>query len=464
MKIENIRSSSSIFYLVFASILVLTGYLVIKLNNLSLWGDELWLLFFINFDYVDLLKPGFLEDPNYPASIIFFKSVSDLLNLTDPYNLVWVNLLNMSAIIFSAYLIRKLFLFQELILFLSLIFCSEFFIRTFFELKSGGLILGLASIFSAFFLINFFSKGEKGLYPALIIGSVLSLTHALSGLFVTFCYFLMYFNIKDKRKYWLIFFFFIPLVIVLLFSNREINDFHLALSFKHIVNTGGFMVPVVLLIILSLFQGFSDNFRLLSQNISLILPVIFSLIIIFLYSYFVMPIFQARYLITFLPLICIYFLICNKHNFEKNKLFLIIICFLSALLFYGPRSSVPYTNFEHLITESHKEACQEEPIFFNNTRSGVNKYYKKVYETASVIYAPEFQRKLVPYTEVLDTFNFNSKCDVIGISGQGPETVFKNQLSKDINIESLEINSRLANGCNKSGCGVIWYIKQLSLD
>ena len=75
MKIENVRSSSSIFYLVFASILVLTGYLVIKLNNLSLWGDELWLLFFINFDYVDLLKPGFLEDPNYPASIIFFKSV-----------------------------------------------------------------------------------------------------------------------------------------------------------------------------------------------------------------------------------------------------------------------------------------------------------------------------------------------------------------------------------------------------
>ena len=75
MKIENIRYSSSIFYLVFASILALTIHLVIKLNFLSLWGDELWLLFFINFDYVDLLKPGFLEDPNYPASIIFFKSI-----------------------------------------------------------------------------------------------------------------------------------------------------------------------------------------------------------------------------------------------------------------------------------------------------------------------------------------------------------------------------------------------------
>jgi hypothetical protein len=362
------------------------------------------------------------------------------------------------------YLIRKLFRFQELILFLSLIFCSEYFIRTFFELKSGGLILGLSSIFSAFFLVNFFSKGEKGTYPALIIGSVLSLTHALSGLFVTLCYFLMFFNIKGKKKYWLIFFFFIPLAIVLLFLNREINDFHLALSFKHIVNTGGFMVPVVALIILSLFQGFSDNFRILIKNMPLILPVIFSLIIIFLYSYFVMPIFQARYLITFLPIVCLYFLICNKYYFEKNKLILIIICFLSALLFYGPRSAVPYTNFEYLIMESHKEACQKEPIFFNNTQSGVKRYFKKVYETASVIYSPEFQRRLVPYAEVLDTFNFNSKCDVIGISGQGPETVFKSQLINDINIENVEISSRLADGCNKSGCGVIWYIEPLSLE
>ena len=140
MKIENVRSSSSIFFLVFASIIVLTSYLVIKLNNLSLWGDELWLLYYLNFDYLDLLKPGFLEDPNYPTSIIFFKSVSDLLNLTDPYHLVWANLLNLSLILFSAFLIRKCFRFQELILFLSLIFCSEYFIRTFFELKSGGLI------------------------------------------------------------------------------------------------------------------------------------------------------------------------------------------------------------------------------------------------------------------------------------------------------------------------------------
>ena len=95
MKIENVRSSSSIYYLVFASILVLTSYFIIKLNNLSLWGDELWLLHYVNFDYLDLLKPGFLEDPNYPTSIIFFKSVSDLLNLTNPYHLVWANLLNL---------------------------------------------------------------------------------------------------------------------------------------------------------------------------------------------------------------------------------------------------------------------------------------------------------------------------------------------------------------------------------
>ena len=123
-----------------------------------------------------------------------------------------------------------------------------------------------------------------------------------------------------------------------------------------------------------------------------------------------------------------------------------------------------YTNFENLIMESHKEACQKEPIFFNNTQSGVKSYFKKVYETASVIYSPEFQRTLIPYAEVLDTFNFNSKCDVIGISGQGPETVFKSQLTNDINIESVEISSRLADGCNKSGCGVIWYIDQLSLE
>ena len=114
--------------------------------------------------------------------------------------------------------------------------------------------------------------------------------------------------------------------------------------------------------------------------------------------------------------------------------------------------------------ESHKEACQKEPIFFNNTQSFNKGYYKKVYQAASVIYSPEFQRRLVPYAEVLDTFNFNSKCDVIGISGQGPETVFKGQLIKDINIESVEISSRLADGCNKSGCGVIWYVKQLSLE
>jgi len=73
LKIDREKTQKYSYYFIFFSILIASGYYISELNHLSLWGDELWLLYHSDSSYSELLKPGFLGDVNYPTVIILYK-------------------------------------------------------------------------------------------------------------------------------------------------------------------------------------------------------------------------------------------------------------------------------------------------------------------------------------------------------------------------------------------------------
>ena len=459
MKIFNLPITSFFYYCLFLLLVFSCSLYVIRLNELSLWGDELWLVHYLNSSYVDLFNPGYLNDPNFPFSIIFFKFFSDLLNISDPTKLVWINLLNLMIIIFSAYMLRKKIGFDNLIIFLSLLVSSEFFIRIFFELKSSGLILSLSTSFSVLYFL-YLEEKEKGvghLYPLLIVGSLLSLIHPFCGLLVASTYFVLFFSEKNKNRALLFLGSFIPLAVVYFYSNRAIEDLHLGLSFSHIVNTGGFIIPIVIFSLIVLISEIKFSFKHLIKESRLMFPSIISLTIIFIYSIFVIPIYQARYFMVFVPITAIYLVLVHKssNNSHFIKILVVLVSILSVLFFYGPRSQIPYTNLQDLIVKSHTQECNNKIIFYNNVNTHNKDYFIKVFTQASKLYSNNNSRDLVSYNEFIKLYKPQSSCKIIGITGQTEETVFENKLSLQINTTVI---STLADKCTKRGCGVIWTI------
>ena len=462
LKIDREKTQKYSYYFIFFSILIASGYYISELNHLSLWGDELWLLYHSDSGYSELFKPGYLVNENYPTVIILYKLASSLMGSPEPNTLVWINFFNVFLILIACYVLRKTFKLDELVLFLALLISSEYFLRMLFEIKTGGFSLGLSSLFSAYYLKHYLLRGEKEFYLTLIVGLALSTIHPFSGLFVCSCFFIMFFYSEGLKKYLLILSFFIPILFLLTYSTfsfLEAGDFWLTMDFRRIYNTGAFVVPFVVLCLLSLLNETKNKFKHLKEHILILAPIILSLVILLGYSYVIRPIYQARYFITFFPLACFFFLLINKDYFNRNKHLLLSICLISVIFFYGPRSLVPYTNYEDLIVKSHHKECAEYPIFFNKTESpGLRSYFDVTFNKASKIYSPNYQRKLISYKKFIKSVKANSKCKVIGISGQASQDLFKKDIDEDLKEIGLSVRSEPAEGCLKKGCGLIWYI------
>ena len=76
LKIDREQAQKYSYYFIFFSILIASGYYISELNHLSLWGDELWLLYHLDAGYSELFKPGYLVNENYPTVIILYKLAS----------------------------------------------------------------------------------------------------------------------------------------------------------------------------------------------------------------------------------------------------------------------------------------------------------------------------------------------------------------------------------------------------
>ena len=214
-----------------------------------------------------------------------------------------------------------------------------------------------------------------------------------------------------------------------------------------------------------IFFQFKKKFKNLKEIIHLMMPIIISLFIILAYSLFVMPIYQARYFMTFFPLMCLIIVLFSRDEIDLIKYPILIVSILSISLLYGPRSQIPYTNYKNLVEVSHSEECRNIPMFFNNSKTSIKKYYFETFSLASQIYSKKFQRKLIDYEELVSSFGEMSKttkCKVIGVSGQGKQEVFIKELEKDLNIKNdrFKVNKAYSEGCEKAGCGLIWTIER----
>ena len=149
-----------------------------------------------------------------------------------------------------------------------------------------------------------------------------------------------------------------------------------------------------------------------------------------------MPIYQARYFMTFFPLLCLILILFSKAEINLIKYPVVLLSIICIIFLYGPRSKVPYTNYEDLIKLSHSQECEGIPIFFNNSRTAINNYYSETYLLASKLYSKKFQRRLLSYDEIVASYpkgEVYSECKIIGISGQGKQNVFVDQLQDDLN-------------------------------
>ena len=86
---------------------------------------------------------------------------------------------------------------------------------------------------------------------------------------------------------------------------------------------------------------------------------------------------------------------------------------------------------------------------------------------ASKLYSKKFQRRLLSYDEIVASYpkgEVYSECKIIGISGQGKQNVFADQLQDDLNSSDKDSNyivkKKLALGCKKPGCGLIWIVNK----
>ena len=99
------------------------------------------------------------------------------------------------------------------------------------------------------------------------------------------------------------------------------------------------------------------------------------------------------------------------------------------------------------------------------------KFDAETYVYASHLYSKEFQRKLLPYDELIrsiDKFALSKhNCEIIGISGQKEQDVFLEELENDLNNSSRfrYLGEKiLADKCLKPGCGILWSVKQIPPD
>lgn len=450
-------------------LLCIVCFFLFKQTAASLWGDELWTLHKTLVDYPDLLTPGFLGDVNYPTKIIIFKTFSDLANTNSPAILVLLNLINLIFIGLSLYILRNYLSLKTFLIFISILLSSEFFLRMFLEIGVYSFLLGISCLLSSWYIKIAVFKDESLFYLMMLTGIILASLHPFSGLFVCSVLFSLFFFIKDlSKRIVLSICLCFPVVFLYIFSIEFIDGnqiSHINLSFKQVLNTVGFMIPAVLLFSCLFLLRYKDMKEDLFFMSKIALPLILSLGFILIFSLIFQPVFQARYFTTFFPFTCLLIIIYGKKNTDKLTTISLIVCIFAVSMFYGPRSSLPYTNFQALIEQSHTKACINSPIFFNNTKNAsYEKYMTEVYKRASEIYSKDFQRPLKDFPYIISNIDKLIEqfpnCSIFGISGQKKQDVFvsgmMDQLNLDKDTANITIKETLVKNCYKPGCGILW--------
>ena len=444
-------------------------YFLLQMSQLSLWGDELWTLSRMSIDYSDLIKPGFLYDPNYPLPVAFFKLSAYIFGSENANIIVLANLTFVLFIFLGLRLVRKYLSLEESILLLALMLSSEYFIRMYLELKPYALMFSLSFLFSCLYVRFYFDREDKIFFSTVLIGLLLSLVHPLAGLFVCSIFASnLLLTTSNFKKILLILGICFPILVLFLYARLSTEGIYIKLTFNHIRNAFAFMVPVVVLFFMVVYFQYQRNFSKIRQSFLLYLPVILSLSIIYLYSLIVHPLFQGRYFTIFFPLTCLVLILASTEDFYKIKYPIIVTCLLSVIFLYGPRSKVPYTNFQDLILQSHHEGCLSAPIFFNDTetpqRNNINNLYIEMYLTASKYYSKNHQRPLKTYREIVYSIDELVKkypdCKIFGAAGQGEEEIFTERINRDLKERDLDRNILIeeikARNCIKPGCGILF--------
>ena len=479
MKVNNIKLNTLfnrifidkvVFYLLSLFLFLSVSYYLSLLNKLSLWGDELWTLSRMSIEYSNLIKPGFLNDASYPLPIAFYKLSAYILGSGDVSIIVLTNFVNFLFIFLGFLVVRKYFSIEKITFLLSLIVSTEYFMRMFLELRHYGMILGLCTLISCFFL-RFNLEKEKSIFLLCIfIGLILSLVHPYAGLFVCSIFATMFFLTNSiYQKATLIVGISFSVLFFLFYASRSTEGLFIELTFNHVRNTFAFMIPALFLFTVVFYFEFKRKFKGLHKILSMIMPVLISLGVIYTYSFLIHPIYQARYFTVFLPLTCLVLVYICAKDFDKVKYPILISCILTVIFLYGPRSQVPYTNYQALVEESHNEECDGAPIFFNNSRTLKRRnFYEETFNMASRYYSESYRRELKAYDEVLDSIEVLKKnfpeCNIYGATGQGEQEVFavsiNNELYKrNLNNRLIAKETRVSN-CIKPGCGILFSFSQ----
>lgn len=436
-------------------------YFIFLQLALPLWHDEIYQLWMVSKDISSIITTT-TADPNYPLQSIIYKLFYDFFGFKDFENLVLLHFLSLFIILLSLFLLRKVFSYKKIIILAFILVSSEFFLRFFFELRSYGFIFSWSALFSSSYLLTKFKGDNLYYYLLFTSGLFLSAIHAMAGLLVASVMLkFLYENQSFLKRFSALILIFISCIFVLIFSSESIllnNNYHIDSYYIHIRNTGAFMIP---LIVVGIFLLIGKSKIFFNQILIDISPVIFSMIIIYTYSFITSPFFQGRYFTVFFPFLSLFLI---KHIDTKYFISLKIASFLLVIFLYGPRAISPYTNFEAVLESSHKPQCAETPLFFEH-QAGLDskiifesEFIPIIYYTAEDYYS-DIQRPVLSAKDTIawwkDNYQ-NNNCKIIGIS-IGLKTQATSPLSVEKNI--ISPSRKIVDGCTKDGCGAVWVIE-----
>ncbi len=428
--------------------------------TLPLWHDEIYQYWITSKDINSIITIT-TADPNYLLHTIIYKLFFNLLGLKNFDSLVLIHFISLLIVFFSFFLLRRVLSFERILMFAFVLFASEYFLRFFFELRTYGFVFSWSVLFSSSYLLTK-SKDENFYFYLLILsGLVLSAFHALAGLLVVsvMAKFFIENNSIFKRC-------FVSIVIliscsfVLIFSSGSVllnSDYHIDSYFRHIRNTGAFMIPLIITGIFLLFRMSKKKFKKILFDIS---PIIFSVVIIFTYSAITSPFYQGRYFTAFFPFLSLFLII---HLERKYFMGLKIASFLLIILLYGPRAITPYTNFEGIIASSHQAECEGMPLFFENeTGFDSNILFRSEFDEIIYFAAEELYSNIQrPVLSAKDTISWwsnntqNNSCKVIGITTRN---VIPDLNNLSIEENNFTLSTKIVDKCNENACGTIWQI------
>ena len=435
-------------------------YFIAYQLQLPLWHDEIYQYWITSKD-IDSIISITRADPNYLFHTLIYKLSINLFGLENFDNLVFIHFISLFVVFFSFYLLRKILSFERILLFAFVLFASEYFLRFFFEIRTYGFVFSWSVLFSTSYLLARTKDDNNYFYLFVISGILLSAFNALAGLFVVSV--MSKFFIENSsmfKRLFVLIVIFIACSQVLIFSSGSVllnTDFHIDSYFRHIRNTGVFMVPILVTGICLLLSISKTKFKKILFDIS---PVIFSFIIIYAYSLITSPFYQARYFTAFFPFLSLFLII---HLERKYFISIKIVSFFMIIFLYGPRATTPYTNFEGIIETSHQGYCEGIPMFIENqTGFQSNKLFRSefdeiVYYTAEELYS-EIQRPVLSPKDTISWWNNNMKknsCGVIGVS-IGEDIPYSNYLSDK--EDNFSLSSKLVDKCNENACGTIWRV------